>query len=405
MSNTQGLHKLTGNVRFGSGFTVNNGVASVNFNNNGASENATYSAQTLDKILYNIANEIGIAGMMTKWTPPTIVPDNQITAQALSISGNGDVIAATLSSGNPSVLVYRKDSMGIYTQVPLTHSDSNTSGCWVSDNGNRIVIARDSGTQCYNYEWDAGTGSYVGSGFVSGINSGGRRSVSANGLRLITRGTSILESMTWNGSAWVSDASPSVEAPGGTNQTVRLNGDGTKLIVTHSAAPFMTSYTWNVANNRFQPDNAVYPTPTSAFTENIPVISADGSKVIGGGGRSYKWVSAANRYELTNAFDINPSFLAYSVSISADGNVFYNSNAFNFGSWRWSETNNRYEKMAAPVLAPYTISSDYRSHMSADGQLVLLIVDAPFYYRLLKHNSTTDRYEPYTVVNKAAFFD
>ncbi len=83
---------------------------------------------------------------------------------------------------------------------------------------------------------------------------------------------------------------------------------------------------------------------------------------------TYKWSETNNRYEATATIDENPAGAAYGATMSADGQyvaVAIPAASPYLKTYKWSETNNRYEATLAPDANPP--GGGYVPAMSADG--------------------------------------
>jgi len=109
--------------------------------------------------------------------------------------------------------------------------------------------------------------------------------------------------------------------------------------------------------------------------------------------KTYKWSESNNRYEATAAQNSNPTGEARYAALSADGQYLaiahYTSPYLK--TYKWSESNNRYEATAAHVG---TITGDgFGVGMSADGKYLAVAHNNSPYLTTYKWNETNNRYE------------
>lgn len=186
-------------------------------------------------------------------------------------------------------------------------------------------------------------------------------------------------------------------------QDIAMSSDGEFLAVAQYTTPTsLLTFRWNGTANRYEKtaDPDTFPSDRSKGV----ALSSDGAFLAVGhlGGSTapkylitYKWNESNNRYEKTADPDVAPTGYASGVGMSSDGR-FLAVAVNNVGviSYKWNESNNRYEKTAAPSSYPNAQGSGIA--MSFDGQFLALShasTSPTSYLTTYKWNSTADRYE------------
>jgi len=194
-------------------------------------------------------------------------------------------------------------------------------------------------------------------------------------------------------------------APGWSAYGAAISADGQYLGIAHagtSGDSRFISYTWNEGNNRYEKTNTPNIAPTG--TGNGIAMSADGQYVAvahsGTTGDSYlttyRWSGTNQRYEKNNTPDVLPSGVSLGAAVSNDGRylaVAHNGTGFLI-TYRWHEVNQRYEQTNAPDIAPTGAGRGVA--MSNDGRYIAVAhsgTTAPARLTTYAWHEVNNRYE------------
>jgi len=193
--------------------------------------------------------------------------------------------------------------------------------------------------------------------------------ISRNGRKLVMRNNAYpyVFSYTWSDALmrWEADDALVSAAIDSTNLVV--SEDGLRFTVVATYAPFMATYEWVPANNRYE---LLPNTPTAPSASGGLACSADGSRLICGDMATYLWDSGQAKFVLGNATSPAPTGLTQLI-MTPDGSVVFavtGTSSPYLRGYRWSSTNQRYEEFA--VFASPLTGAIGKIACSADGSRI-----------------------------------
>jgi len=204
----------------------------------------------------------------------------------------------------------------------------------------------------------------------------------------------------WNSNTEIYDyVDTGIDSLGVYPNALHLSGDGNFMAVAVSGAPGVVSYKWNAVNDRFEATGAVNVSlNTNSSGIGSIEVSDDGSLMSIANYNnpkfdSFKWNETNNRYERTGQPNIAPGAASYFHAATADGMVavstFQSASPY-VNTYSWNELANRYEKHASIDIAPSS-SAAIGAWLSTDASLMAIGSYTGFY--TYKWNATNNRYE------------
>ena len=346
-----------------------------------------------------------------------------------AMSADGMYLAVGYGTTAPYLITYKwSEANNRYekTANPDTAPSGAEGDPAMSADGMYLAVAHDGTTapsRLITYKWSEANNRYEKTANPDTAPSGGGlcAAMSADGMYLaVGYGTTSPYLITYKWSEannrYEKTANPDT-APSGEGRGAAMSADGMYLAVSHSAsgAPaYLITYKWSEANNRYE-KTANPDTAPSGNSWGSPAMSADGMYLaVAHGGTTapsrlitYKWSEANNRYEKTANPDTVPSGGGAGAAMSADGMylaVVHDGTTApsRLITYKWSEANNRYEKMTNPDIAP--TSAGYSTPaMSADGTFLAVAhggAAAPAYLVTYKLNLAGHNLKAYASQNK-----
>jgi hypothetical protein len=264
------------------------------------------------------------------------------------------------------------------------------------------------------YKWDSADARYeltFATPGVSGINFAYASAMSADGTYLAIghngtiAPTTFLATLKWDefDERYELTAAPDT-IPAAAVTRVAMSADGTYLAAIYNSStgiPYLTTYKWNEANNRYEATAAPEISPGNC---SDVTISSNGSYLIVARTTAprlicYSWNETNNRYEVAMAPDILPDESVFAVAISSDSSTLVAGGLINvyntFYTYKWDSVDGRYEKTAAPEIS--VTDSIYGVLLSADGTYLVVStkllqnpINSVFVF---KWNATNNRYE------------